>query len=135
MLPLRIALKKEKKKGGEGISILEIFNLRDCVCCPGCGKHASYSIIFYQPGCFPFKLVGELLIDNEGGQVASCEIRQTSAAGMGDLGPSKSSESSRHRHLCFWPSTACATPGLWLLVSHTISRVENAFKMNYFNEC
>lgn len=119
------------------ISNLERFNLRDCVYCLGCGKPVSYSIILYQSGYFPFKLVGKLLIDNEGGQVVLCETRQISAAEMRASGILKEQLelSSLLSVLCFCPSTMCATPGVCLLVSHTISRVENTSKMNYFNEC
>lgn len=127
LLLLRVVLKKELE-----ISNLERFNLRDCVYCPGCGKHVSHSIILYQSGYFPFKSVAKLLIDNEGGQVLLCETRQTSAE-MRALGIlQEQPELPRGAVLLsFFP--VCDTRSLDL-ANHTIGSVKNAFKINSFNQ-
>lgn len=127
LLLLRIILKRELE-----ISNSERFNLRDCVYCPGCGKHVSYSIILYQSGYFPFKLVAKLLIDNEGGQVLLCETRQTSAAEMRALGMLQEQQSSQGCCASELPPV-CDTRSLGL-VSHTAGSVQNTFNVNYFNE-
>lgn len=128
MLLLRIVLKKELE-----ISNLERFNLRDCVYCPGCGKHVSYPIILYQSGYFPSKSVAKVLIDNEGGQVLLCETRQTGAAEMRALGILQEQPELPRAAVLLSFLPVCGTRSLDL-ASHPIGTVENTFKINYFNE-